>query len=167
GAEDLALAELGRQLAEQLLHRGQHALLVDVLVVLPVGLGVVGLQALVELDGLGRPALEGHAGGGYSRPSTSEAARSATVHTTDRPTRSRSHRRFSPWRTSPSSKRLRMVRTGHRSRAATLKCTALIVPSPASATSTTAFGWRAAARSTASPSSASGERTPPAPSTRP
>src|SRR5205085_1571196 len=90
GPEDLALAELGRQLPEELLHGRQHLLLVDRLVVLPVGLGVVGLQPLVELDGLRGPTLERHVGGGYSRPSTSETARSATVQTTSTPARSRS-----------------------------------------------------------------------------
>ena len=45
--------------------------------------------------------------------------------------------------------------------------TALIVPSPASATSTTTSGSRCSARSTASPSSAMGERGPPTVSTSP
>ena len=58
--EDLALAELRAELVEQLVHGFAHALVVHGLVLLPVGLGVVRLQPLEELDRLDRPAPERH-----------------------------------------------------------------------------------------------------------
>src|SRR5439155_23411860 len=54
------LAELGRELGEQLLHRAPHDFLVHGLVLLPVGLRVVGLEALVELDRFSGPPSERH-----------------------------------------------------------------------------------------------------------
>src|SRR5438552_6875405 len=74
-------------------------------------------------------------------------------------------RRFASCRASSAWKRLSTTRTGHPSRAAVLSRTALITPRPASATRTTESGASACARVTVSPSWASGERTPPTPST--
>jgi len=59
-AEDPALPVLGRELGKQCVHRPAHEVLVDGLVLLPVGLGVVGLEALVELDRFCGPAPEHH-----------------------------------------------------------------------------------------------------------
>src|SRR5262249_52771085 len=59
-AEDLSLAELGLQLREQRGHRRMHIPLVAGLVRGPVGLGVVGRQAFVELQRLGGPPVERH-----------------------------------------------------------------------------------------------------------
>jgi hypothetical protein len=61
GSKDLAFAELRRQFGQQLRHRSPDQLLVFLLVVLPVGPGVVGLQAFIEIDGLGRPTAKRHA----------------------------------------------------------------------------------------------------------
>jgi len=52
--------ELLVELAQQRLERHLHPRLVAGLVGLPVGLRVVGLQAPVELEGVGRPAPERH-----------------------------------------------------------------------------------------------------------
>ena len=84
GPEDLARAELVGELGEQLLHRGLDVAVVDRLVVLPVDLGVVGLQALVELDRLDGPSRKRHgsiAGRGWrSRPETGGCAVTAWQH---------------------------------------------------------------------------------------
>src|SRR5207245_11573873 len=58
GAEELARAELGREIGHERFERRPHALLVHRLVLGPVGLRVVGLEALVEVERLGRPAFE-------------------------------------------------------------------------------------------------------------
>src|SRR5204863_8614588 len=50
----------GSQLRDELLHRRQNLLVVDGLVVQPVGLRVFGLQTLVELERLYRPASKRH-----------------------------------------------------------------------------------------------------------
>jgi hypothetical protein len=52
GPEDLALAELLRQLREQCLHRSAHGSLVHGLVRGPIILRVICLQVLVEFQGL-------------------------------------------------------------------------------------------------------------------
>ena len=62
GPEDPPLAELLLQLSEEGFHRRQHQLLVDGLVVLPVGLRVIGLEPLVELECLRLPPPERHGG---------------------------------------------------------------------------------------------------------
>jgi hypothetical protein len=90
------------------------------------------------------------------------------VTATVRPSRSWSHARFRAWRSSVSEKRLSSTVTGATSASGgTDSRTALIVPSPASATSAMPSAPSARARSTVSPSLASGERAPPAPSTSP
>ena len=58
GTEYLAVSELGGQFGRDRLHRREHDRLVDVLMRSPVGLGVVGFETFVELQGLGRPAAE-------------------------------------------------------------------------------------------------------------
>src|SRR5207249_2176793 len=50
----------GRELVDQLLHRGSDLVLVNVLVCLPVRLGVVGLQPFEELERLHSPATKRH-----------------------------------------------------------------------------------------------------------
>ena len=54
-------AELGLQLGQQRLHRRPHVALVQVRVGVPVDLGVVGLQAVVEVDGVLAESVEPHA----------------------------------------------------------------------------------------------------------
>ena len=75
-AEDLPGAELGLELGQQLLHRAAHGLLVDGLVLVPVGLGVVVLEAFEELDRFCRPALERHVSS-LGRAGTARARRRA------------------------------------------------------------------------------------------
>lgn len=58
GTEYLAVSELGGQFGRDRLHRREHDRLVDVLMRSPLGLGVVGFETFVELQGLGRPAAE-------------------------------------------------------------------------------------------------------------
>src|SRR6266702_7011227 len=60
GPEDLRLTELRPQFVKQLRHRAQYLLLVDGLLPGPVRLGIVGLQAFVELQRLVAPPAEGH-----------------------------------------------------------------------------------------------------------
>src|ERR1700733_2637511 len=60
GPEDLRLAELGRKLLEQFLHRPQHLLLVHGLTAGPVLLGVVILETRVKCQRLRWPAFERH-----------------------------------------------------------------------------------------------------------
>src|SRR5215472_4157202 len=59
-AEDLRVAEFGRERVGERLHRAQHHVLVHRLVAGPVRLGVVRLKALVELQGLRWPSAERH-----------------------------------------------------------------------------------------------------------
>ena len=58
GPEESRLAELVPELGQEGLHGRPDVALVDLLVVEPVGLGVVGLEALVEGERTVRPALE-------------------------------------------------------------------------------------------------------------
>src|SRR5690606_40270664 len=60
GAEELDRAELVLQFGAQLFHRFAHMALVRLPVGGPVGLAVVGLQALVELERLTGEAAERH-----------------------------------------------------------------------------------------------------------
>jgi bifunctional non-homologous end joining protein LigD len=59
--EDLGLTELGGELVGELGHRAQHLVLVDRLVRGPVALGVLGRQAVVEIQRLLGPPAERHA----------------------------------------------------------------------------------------------------------
>ena len=67
--EDLRLAELGGQLLGQVGHRPEDLLGVDGLVLSPVGLGVVGHEPVVEVQGLLRPPAERHRPGSFRRVS--------------------------------------------------------------------------------------------------
>src|SRR5439155_1709453 len=71
GPEDLGLAPRRTQLRDELLHRHQDLLVVDGLVAQPVGLRVVGLQALVELERLRRPASKRHRAASWALPDRS------------------------------------------------------------------------------------------------
>ena len=71
--EDPAIAELRLEIREQLGHRPQHEVLVVALVVLPVRLRIVGLEALEERERLGRPSSECHARDAIARGSCSVA----------------------------------------------------------------------------------------------
>ena len=123
-----------------------------------------------------RPAPEtGPAGpdvsGGRARPRRVRPRRPGWCNTA-RPSRPASQSRLRRCSSTSGSKRLRTTttrrgRTAPSSSAPTLSRTLLMVPSPASATSTTRSGGAAGPAYTVSPSSASGERTPPADSTRP
>src|SRR6185437_7582250 len=80
--------------------------------------------------------------------------------------------RLRRWRSSAGSNRLRTTTGPHgpppsARRASTVSRTPLMVPRPASATTTTRSGRRRVARATASPSAACGDRIPPAVSTTP
>jgi hypothetical protein len=65
GPEDLRLPELGGQFLGQFGHRPQDLLGVDGLVLRPVGLGVVGQEPVVEVQGLLRPPAERHRPGSF------------------------------------------------------------------------------------------------------
>src|SRR5665647_91862 len=60
GPEHLRVTELVAELGQQGLHRPAHLFVVDLLVQLPVGPGVVHLQAFVEVKRRIGPAVEGH-----------------------------------------------------------------------------------------------------------
>src|SRR5665811_895925 len=60
GPEHLRVTELVAELGQQGLHRPANLFVVDLLVRLPVGPGVVDLQALVEIKNRIGPAVERH-----------------------------------------------------------------------------------------------------------
>src|SRR5437868_13401959 len=58
GPHDTGLAPLRPELVKEGLHRSEDRVLIRGLVALPVGLRVVGLEALEKIEGLLRPSLE-------------------------------------------------------------------------------------------------------------
>ena len=60
GTEQTRRTKVVTELGEQRLHRRPDVVLVDFLVVQPVGLGIVGLETLEEVQGALGPPLEAH-----------------------------------------------------------------------------------------------------------